>query len=138
MNSKLNPYINFNGNAKEAMEFYNNAFGGKLTMNTYKDGGMPQDSDTDDKIMHAMLESDNGITLMASDSPKGWVYNVGNNVSISLSGDNEAELKSYWDKLSDGGKIDEPLVEAPWGDKFGMFTDKFGIRWMVNIAGKKS
>jgi PhnB protein len=138
MNSKLNPYINFNGNAKEAMEFYNNAFAGKLTMNTYKEGGMTKDPDSDDKIMHAMLEVDNGITLMASDSPKGWAYNVGNNVSISLSGDNEAELQGYWDKLSDGGKIDEPLVQAPWGDKFGMFTDKFGIRWFVNISGKKS
>jgi PhnB protein len=88
--------------------------------------------------MHAMLEVDNGITLMGSDTPTGWTTNIGNNVSISLSGDNEPELKGYWDKLSEGGKIDEPLAEAPWGDKFGMLTDKFGIRWMVNITGKKS
>jgi PhnB protein len=138
MNSKLNPYINFNGNAKEAMEFYNNALGGKLVMNTYKEGGMPPDKGSEDKIMHAMLEVDNGITLMGSDTPTGWTTNIGNNVSISLSGDNEPELKGYWDKLSEGGKIDEPLAEAPWGDKFGMLTDKFGIRWMVNITGKKS
>ncbi len=138
MNSKLNPYINFNGNAKTAMEFYTNAFGGKLTLNTYKEGGMPTDPSENDKIMHAMLVSDNGVTLMGSDTPKGWVYNVGNNISISLSGDNEAELQGYWDKLSDGAQIDQPLTKAPWGDMFGMLTDKFGIRWMVNIAGKKS
>ena len=138
MNSLLNPYINFNGNTKEAVEFYKNAFGGKLTMNTYGEGGMSKDPAEADKIMHAMLVADNGITLMASDTPQGWEYNPGTNVSISLSGENEPELQGYWDKLTEGGKIDQPLVLAPWGDKFGMFTDKFGIRWMVNITAKKS
>lgn len=138
MNSKLNPYINFNGNAKEAIEFYNNVFGGKLTTSTFKEGGAPPDPSQDDKIMHALLIADNGITLMVSDSPKGWLYKPGTNISVSLSGDNEAELKGYWDKLSAGGKIDQPLTKAPWGDVFGMLNDKFGIRWMVNITGKKS
>lgn len=138
MNSKLNPYINFDGNAKDAMEFYKNAFGGQLTMSTFKEGGMPHDPTEENKIMHAMLIADNGITLMASDTPKGWGYNPGTNVSISLSGDNEGELKGYWDKLSTDAKIDQPLEKAPWGDMFGMFTDKFGIRWMVNIMGKKA
>lgn len=138
MNSKLNPYINFDGNAKEAMEFYNNAFGGKLTINTFGESGMSKDPSEANKIMHAMLEADNGITLMASDTPKGWTYMQGTNISVSLSGDNESELKGYWDKLSAGGKIDQPLTKAPWGDTFGMLNDKFGIRWMVNIAGIKS
>jgi len=138
MTSKLNPYINFNGNAKEAMEFYENVFGGKLTMSTFKEGGMSHDPSETDKIMHAMLIADNGITLMASDTPKGWDYKSGNNISVSLSGENEAELKGYWDKLSAGAKIDQPLEKAPWGDMFGMLTDKFAIHWMVNIAGKKS
>jgi PhnB protein len=138
MDSKLNPYINYNGQAKEAMEFYKEVFGGQLTISTFKEAGMSHGSEDDEKIMHAMLIAENGITLMASDTPKGWVYNPGTNISVSLSGDNAAELQGYWDKLSDGGKIDQPLVEAPWGDKFGMIIDKFGIRWMVNIAGKKS
>ena len=138
MNSKLNPYLNFNGNAKEAMEFYKNVFGGQLTMSTFKEGGMPVDPSEADKIMHAMLIADNGITLMASDTPKEWPYNPGTNISVSLSGDSEEELKGYWDKLSTDAKIDQPLEKAPWGDMFGMLTDKFGIRWMVNIAGKKS
>jgi PhnB protein len=138
MNSKLNPYINFNGNAKEAMEFYNNVFSGKLTMSTFKEGGMPGDPSDEDKIMHSAMVVENGITLMASDTPKGWAYNPGTNVSVSMSGDNEAELTGYWDKLSSDAKIDQPLMKAPWGDTFGMLTDKFGIRWMFNIAGSKS
>ena len=138
MNSKLNPYINFNGNAKEAMEFYKSVLGGALTMSTFKEGGMPHEPSEENKIMHAMLVAENGITLMASDTPKGWGYNSGTNISISLSGDDEAELKGYWDKLSAGAQIGQPLAAAPWGDIFGMLTDTFGIRWMVNIAGKKS
>lgn len=138
MNSKLNPYINFNGNAKEAVEFYKNVFGGELTMSTFSQGGMPVEPEEAEKIMHAQLIVENGMTLMASDTPKGWVYNPGTNISVSLSGDDEAELKGYWDKLAEAGKVEQPLVPAPWGDQFGMVTDKFGIRWMVNIAGKKA
>ncbi len=137
MQSKLNPYIAFQGNAREAMAFYESVFGGKLDITTYKDGGMPQDSAEAEKIMHAMLVADNGMTLMVSDTPSHMDYSVGNNISISLSGDDEAELTGYYEKLSTGGTISEPLTKAPWGDTFGMFTDKFGIAWMVNIAGPK-
>ncbi len=138
MNSRLNPYIAFDGNAKEAMELYTNVFGGKLTMTTFKEGGAPHDPSEENKIMHAMLIADNGITIMASDTAKKWGYSPNTNISISLSGDAEAELKGYWDKLSDGAQIEQPLTQAPWGDTFGMLTDTFGIRWMVNITGKKS
>jgi PhnB protein len=88
--------------------------------------------------MHAMLEADNGIVLMGADTPKAMEYHAGKNGSISLSGDNEAELTAYYKKLSAGGTIREPLRKAPWGDTFGMFTDKFGVDWMVNIAGRKA
>ncbi|MBX4200763.1 VOC family protein [Candidatus Parcubacteria bacterium] len=137
MQSKLNPYISFDGNAKEAMEFYKNAFGGKLAMSTFKEGGAPLNETNPDGIMHAMLVADNDMILMASDTP-GTDYKPGNNISVSLSGDNEAELKGYWDKLSEGAKVTMPLEKAPWGDMFGMLTDKFGIHWLVNIAGKKA
>ncbi len=138
MSSKLNPYINFDGQTKEAMEFYRNALGGDLHMSTYGEGGMSQDPAEADKIMHAMIVAPNGITLMAADTPNGWAHVVGTNVSVSLSGDDEAELRGYWDKLSEGGEVNQPLMVAPWGDTFGMFNDKFGIRWLVNIAGKKA
>ena len=138
MTSKLNPYINFKGTAKAAMEFYKEALGGELTMSTFGASGMPVDESEKENIMHAMLIAPNGITLMASDTPNHMEYKPGTNVSVSLSGENESELKGYWEKLSVEGNITQPLVAAPWGDQFGMFTDKFGIQWLVNIAPKKS
>lgn len=140
MQSKLNPYIGFKDNAREAMEFYKTIFCGKLDMTTFKDGmgGMPMDASEESKIMHAMLEADNGIIFMASDAPAGMDAQPGAQISMSLSGDNEAELRGYWDKLSPGGQITMPLDKAPWGDTFGMLTDKFGICWMVNVTGAKA
>ncbi len=137
MQSKLNPYISFENKAKEAMEFYKGIFGGELTMSSFKEGGMPVDPPDADKIMHAMLICENGMTLMASDTPPGMPSKSGSSISISLSGDNEEELRGYWNKLSDGATIGVSLAKAPWGDTFGMLTDKFGIGWLVNIAGKK-
>jgi PhnB protein len=138
MQSKLNPYLSFKDNAREAMEFYKTVFGGKLVINTFKEFHASQDPSEDNKIMHSMLEAANGITFMAADTPKGMEYRLGKNMSMALSGDNKAELSAYFEKLSTGGTIQAPLAKAPWGDTFGMFTDKFGIEWMVNIAGQKA
>lgn len=134
MKSQLNPYISFGDNTREAMEFYKTVFGGNLTMSTFQDFH----AGDSDLIMHAMLEADNGITFMAADTPPGMEHNPGANISMSLSGDNEAELRNYWRKLSDGGTIALPLEAAPWGDTFGMLTDRFGVNWMVNITGSRS
>ncbi|HXF02605.1 MAG TPA: VOC family protein, partial [Arthrobacter sp.] len=71
-----------------------------------------------------------------ADTPNSMDYTPGSSHSLSLSGDNEAELRGYWDKLIDGANVTEPLQQAPWGDTFGMCTDKFGVQWMVNIAGQ--
>ncbi len=138
MQSKLNPYLSFKDNAREAMEFYKTVFGGKLTMSTFKEFNASRNPTEDNKIMHAMLEADNGITFMASDTPDGMEYKAGTNYSMSLSGDNASELKGYFEKLSAGGTITMPLEHAPWGDTFGMLTDKFGVPWLVNIAGQKA
>jgi PhnB protein len=134
MQSKLNPYISFKDNAREAMEFYKSVFGGELTMNTFSEFH----AGDSDLIMHAMLEADNGITFMAADTPPGMEHNPGANISMSLSGDNEAELRGYWRKLSDGAMITMPLEAALWGDIFGMLTDKFGVTWQVNINTARS
>ena len=75
---------------------------------------------------------------MGADTPIWMEYRPGTNISMALSGDNQAELTAYFEKLSVGGRIREPLMKAPWGDTFGMLTDKFGIEWMVNIAGQKA
>ena len=137
MQSKLNPYINFKDNTKEAMEFYKTVFGGQLSMSTFKEFQATDQPGESDKIMHAQLSAENGITFMASDTPEGMEHNSGSNINMSLSGENEAELRGYWDKLIAGGNIAMPLEKAPWGDTFGMLVDKFGIKWMVNIIGKK-
>ena len=138
MQSKLNPYLSFRDNAREAMEFYKTVFGGKLETQTFKEYHASQDPSEDNKIMHAMLTADNGIVFMASDTPNSMEYRTGTNMSMSLSGDNETELRGYYEKLSAGGTIGMPLEKAPWGDMFGMFTDKFGVSWLVNISGQKA
>ncbi len=138
MQSQLNPYINFKDNTREAMQFYQSVFGGKLNIGTFKDFHASQDPSDDDLIMHSQLEGDNGILLMASDTPNRMEYRPGTNMSISLSGDNEAELTEYYNKLSDGGTVTMPLQKAMWGDSFGMFVDKFGVQWLVNISGQRA
>lgn len=136
--TKLNPYINFKDNTREAMEFYKSVFGGELTMSTFKEG-MGQDGPEADLIMHAMLIVGSEMTLMASDTPSHMEYKPAAGIGMSLSGESsdEEQLTTYWNKLSVGGTPSMPLGKAPWGDTFGMLTDKFGINWMVNIAGKK-
>jgi PhnB protein len=133
MTSRLNPYINFDGNAREAMEFYWAVFGGTLNLNTFGELGGP-DAPIPDKIMHGQLETDSGFTLMASDIPPDIEYDPGNNFAVSLSGDDGGELRGYWDKLSGDGTVTVPLEKQMWGDEFGMCTDRFGISWMVNIS----
>jgi PhnB protein len=133
MASRLNPYISFNGNAREAIEFYKLVFGGVLALNTFGEFGT-EDSEQSNKIMHAMLETDSGFTLMASDTPPGMEYQPGTNISVSLSGDDSDELHGYWEKLSGGGTVSVPLEKQMWGDEFGACVDQFGISWMVNIA----
>jgi PhnB protein len=135
MSTRLNPYISFRDQAREAMEFYKTVFGGELTLSTFADLHASEDPAEQDKIMHSVLETENGLTLMASDTPNTMDVTPGSNYSISLSGDDEAELRGYWDKLSGGGTVTMPLEKAPWGDSFGMCVDRFGVSWLVNIAG---
>ncbi|MGK5675382.1 VOC family protein [Micromonospora sp. URMC 106] len=133
MASRLNPYISFPGTAREAMEFYQRVFGGSLSMSTFGEFGT-DDPTLADKIMHAMLETDRGYTLMASDTAPGMEHDPGNNVAVSLSGDDADELRGYWQQLADGGTVTMPLEKQMWGDEFGMCVDRFGISWMVNIG----
>ncbi len=137
MASRLNPYLSFQGSAREAMELYRSVFGGELQIMTFGQGGMSQDPAQAEKVMHAQLEAPNGFTLMASDMPPGMELQTGTNIAVSLSGDEEAELRGYWDKLCEGGNIALPLEKAPWGDLFGMCIDRFGISWLVNISGEQ-
>lgn len=133
MPSRLNPYINFAGDARQAMEFYNNVFGGTLMLHTFADAGAADSPDAD-KIMHGQLETDSGFTLMGADCPQGMEHNPGDAIAVSLSGDDADELRGYWEKLSDGGTVSVPLEKQMWGDVFGACVDRFGVPWMVNIT----
>ncbi len=133
MATRLNPYISFGGNAREAMEFYKDVLGGELRLNTFGEYG-GQEPAVADKIMHSQLESESGFTLMGADTPPGTEHKPGNNFAVSLSGDDGDELHGYWDKLADGGTVSVPLEKQMWGDEFGMCIDKFGVAWMVNIG----
>ena len=132
MASRLNPYINLNGNARQALEFYQSVFGGELTLSTFGDLGMADPSDAD-KIMHGQLETEAGYTLMVSDTPAHMGYEPAAGFSVSLSGD-DAVLREYFEKLAVGGTVTMPLAKQAWGDEFGMCVDQFGIDWMVNIS----
>jgi PhnB protein len=135
MSTKLNPYLSFRDEARQAMEFYASVFGGELTLNTFAESHASDDPAEADKIMHAQLETPGGLTLMASDTPNGLEVRTGGAFSLSLSGDDETELRGYWDGLAAGGTVTMPLEQAPWGDTFGMVVDRFGVPWMVDIAG---
>ncbi len=131
----LNPYLNFKDSAREALEFYHSVFGGELTVSTFADFQSAQDPSENDLVMHGQLDGANGLTIMAADTPKHMEYHQPAGFSVSLSGDDDGTLRGYWDKLADGGTILQPLEVAPWGDAFGMLTDKYGIAWLVNISG---
>jgi PhnB protein len=133
MPSVLNPYFGFAGNAREAMEFYQEIFGGTLTISTYGDFGQA-DTPLANLVMHSMLQTPAGFTLMGSDSPEGSDETTESSASVSLSGDDESELRGYWDKLEVGGAVAVPLDKQMWGDTFGMCRDRFGTNWMVNIT----
>jgi PhnB protein len=135
MTTRLNPYLSFRDTTRQAMEFYRSVFGGELAMNTFAEFHASQDPAEQHKIMHAMLTTPNGFVLMAADTPNSMELKPGNGSAISLSGDDGAALGGWWDKLSAGGTVTMPLAKQIWGDMFGMCTDKFGVSWMVNIAG---
>jgi PhnB protein len=131
----LNPYLGFRGNAREAMEFYQQALGGELTISTFGEFHASQDPSEDDLVMHARLLNPAGFLLMGSDTPQRMPFNPGDTVSISLGGEEADELQGYWDRLSEGATVLQPLEKASWGDSFGMLKDRFGFTWLVNIAG---
>lgn len=134
MTVQLNPYLNFRDETRKAMAFYQEVFGGELTMNTYAEFNASEDPAEADKIMHSQLVADNGLVLMAADLPKSMDLPETSSISLSLSGDDEPTLRGFYDALVDGGTVIEALEQAPWGDHFGMCIDRFGVSWMVNIG----
>ena len=136
MTITINAYFSFRKNTRQAMEFYQRVFGGELKVGTFKEFGAAQYPDEESLVMHSQLTAPNGITLMASDVPDREKVIFGDNVSLSLSGDDGEQLRSWFEQLANGGQVEQPLIEASWGDTFGMCVDPFGIRWLFNISPK--
>ncbi|WP_256106446.1 VOC family protein [Streptomyces sp. ODS05-4] len=138
MANRLNPYLSFDGNARQAMEHYQRTFGGQLDLMTFGDMGGAEPG-SEDKIMHGALEAPGGLYLMGADTPPGMEHRPGNTMAVSLSGDDATELRRWWEALSgNGGSVTVPLETQMWGDEFGMCVDRFGVMWMVNIAGPQN
>lgn len=134
MSVTLHSYIHCHGNAREALQFYQSVFGGLVILKTFADYHMPVPESENEKIMHGVLKGDGGIGLMASDTPASMASGTeSGKISLTLSGDDDATLRGYWEKLSDGAEITASLADSPWGDIFGMLTDKYGVEWMVDI-----
>lgn len=137
MEPTLNPYLIFNGNAADAMKFYQSVYGGKVTMQTFAEAKMVKAKGEEHRIIHAALTS-GPLTLMSSDSPMdpNRQAKFGNNVQLSVMGTDASKLTNVYNRLAEGGKVEMPLAKQFWGDTFGMVTDKFGIRWMISITGQ--
>jgi PhnB protein len=129
--SLLNPYLHFDGTARDAITFYQSVFGGELSLNTFGEMGVEGEKAT--QVMHAQLEASTGFVIMAADAPPGETLSKGDSVSLSLSGTDDAELRGWFDALADGGQVHVPLEKQMWGDVFGQCADKYGVTWMVNI-----
>lgn len=133
MNVRLNPYLSFRDDAREAMTFYHSILGGELAVSTFGEvhGGDGPDAQ---KVMHAQLETPDGLVLMAADTPPGMDHRPQSGVSVALNGADEDRLRGYWERLSEGGTVTMPFEQAPWGATFGMCVDRFGTSWMVSAG----
>ncbi len=130
---RLNPYLHFSGNAREAMEFYRSVLGGRLDVMTFGNVGGGGGEYPDDGVMHAFLRTEHGLEIMASDGHDPAAGGPGS-VSLSLSGDDTETLTRWFTALAEGGKVDVPLERQVWGDVFGQVTDRYGMRWLVDIG----
>jgi PhnB protein len=136
--ANINPYLTLDGNCEEAFDFYRSAFGGEFAAKMRFSEMMPDAGDKADKIMHVALPISDGSVLMGSDNttatgdvPKGG------NVSIAIGSTDRGEADKLFNSLSVGGNVIVPMNDAPWGDYFGMFTDKYGFHWMINCREAK-
>lgn len=134
---KLIPYVTFNGDCEEALNFYKDSIGGDIvSIGRYEDSPMQVNEDYKKKILHARIQIGDYL-LMASDSMPDRAPLVGNNISLSIEWDEADKMEAAYTKLSEGGKKTMPLGDMFWGARFGMLTDKYGIHWMFNCEKKK-
>jgi PhnB protein len=129
---QLSPYVNFQGRARAAMEFYHKVLGGNLDLQTSNEQGVSSPAGPGDRISHSRLEAD-GALIIASDGHPDYPARVGDNMAIALSGTDEKRLTKVFNDLADGGQMQMPLARQPGGAEVGWLRDKFGINWTVSI-----
>jgi len=132
----LNTYLNFDGNAREAMEFYKTCLGAELQIMAFGDSPMQAPPGAEKRVMHARLTK-GPLTLMASDTMPGMPFQHGNNFSLAIECETPEEVDKIFAALSAGGKVTMPVQETFWAKRFGMLTDKFGVAWLVNVTAPK-
>ena len=134
MTTQINAYVGFNGKCREAMTFYKECLGGELALTTVAESTIAAQcpSAMQDNILHSSLTKNGTLLLMASDMTDHDGFHQGNNISLSLNCSSEEEINTFFSRLSEGGKIIDPLKVQFWGALFGVFKDRFGIRWMLN------
>src|SRR5438309_8059358 len=128
---QLSPYVNFQGRAREAMEFYQGVFGGNLDLQTVSEQGTPSAAGPGDRIAHARLEAD-GVLIVGSDGHPDYPSTVGDNMALAVAGTDRDRLSRIFTDLAEGGMVKMPLTDQPWGAA-GWLADKFGINWNVNV-----
>lgn len=138
MSINVTPHLNFRGNAREALEFYQSVFGGDLAIASYADMGNT-DPAVADCVTWGQVAAENGFRVMAYDVYPNLPYDQGQDpFFVSVRGADADELNGYWEKLSDGAEIKQPLAPAPWAPLYGQLTDRFGVTWVLDIAATYS
>jgi PhnB protein len=133
----LTTYLNFDGDACEAMTFYQKCLDADLFLQTFKDAKMPVPKGAEGRIVHARLQKGSAV-LMASDTMPGMTFTPGNNFSVSIECGSILEIETLFKAFSEGGKIVMPLQDTFWGARYGQIIDKFGVSWMFNCELPKT
>ena len=139
MTVQATTHLNFRGQARDALGFYQSVFGGEQTIATYGQFAATQDAAQADQVIWGQVVSDKGFRIMAYDVQPEKTWNPGDNAFyVSVRGDDAAEIAAYWETLSEGGTILQPLGPAPWSPLYGMVTDQFGITWVMDVMAAQS
>jgi PhnB protein len=135
MSVQVTIHLNFQGQARAALDFYQSVFGGQVTQFSYRESGMPHDPADAERIIWGQVGAPNGFRIMAYDVQASKPWDQGRNAFFAvLGGDAEQEIRSLWDKLAQGASIEQPLAPAQWSPLYGMLKDRFGVVWVVNVA----
>ncbi|MET9359126.1 VOC family protein [Streptomyces sp. NPDC006617] len=137
MTAKAVTHLNFRGDARAALTFYQAAFGGDLTLVTYKDAGSVQDPAAADQVMFGQLSTADGLAVMAYDVPSDLPYHQGENAFfVSVRGETTEEITAYWERLAEGATVLRPLGTAQWAPLYGMLRDPFGVTWVLDVVSE--